>query len=121
MLFCDYFFQICLQDFFITILNNLLQLKDYFPKKAASMRRYINDRKTQHRLLDSFAIVKYWRLQICNQFTRRLHFINIKVKLILTFLNHITHVYHHQKMNLNLKYHIPLILLLWEYLSKISF
>ena len=37
--------------FIITILNNLLQLEDYFPMKGASMRRDINDRKTLHRFV----------------------------------------------------------------------
>ena len=40
-------------------------------------------------LLDSFAIVKYWRLKICNQLTRRLHTMTIEIELILTFLNNI--------------------------------
>ena len=35
----------------IIILNNLLQLEAYFPTKAASMRRDINDRKTPHRFV----------------------------------------------------------------------
>ena len=45
--------------FIITILNNLLQLEDYFPKKAISMRRDINDRKTPHRFV---GLVRYCKI-----------------------------------------------------------
>ena len=46
------------RHFIKTMLNNLLQLDDYFLTKAASMRRDINDHKTPPVLLDWFAIVK---------------------------------------------------------------
>ena len=46
--------------FIIIILNNSLQFEDYFPTKAASIRRDISVRKHLTVLLDSFAIIKYW-------------------------------------------------------------
>ena len=45
----------------ITILNNLLQLEDYFPTKAASIRRDINDRKTPRR---SVGLVRYCKILV---------------------------------------------------------
>ena len=47
--------------FIIIILNNLLQLEDYFPTKAASMRRDINGRKTPHRLV---GLVRYCNISV---------------------------------------------------------
>ena len=47
--------------FIITILNNLLQLEDYFQQKAASMRRDINDHKTPHPLV---GLVRYCKILV---------------------------------------------------------
>ena len=47
--------------FIIIILNNLLQFEDYFPTKAASIRRDINGRKTPHRFV---GLVRYYKILV---------------------------------------------------------